>query len=308
MSSKNFIFTALISIFLFGTSPLFAKENYINTSLGLAKEEFTWNIAGDITGQNPNIVSELTWRDLDILQISLDVKQKNKWGWVGVLNARYGSILDGEAQDSDYNGDNRTDEYSRSISKADDGSVTFVSLGFGWDFELYQRRHVFTPLLGYAYFRQQLSMTDGVQTITSPQAAPLGPIDGLNNKYRAKWRGPLAGFDYFFKISDPLLLFFDARYYYLDYEAEGEWNLRPDFEQPRSFEHSADGDGYKLGVSLEYRILPSALFTLGYQYQKFKAHDGIDTLYRTDGTRPLAKLNEVKWKSSVVTIGIKKEF
>ena len=33
-------------------------------SAGYRKDELDWNIAGNINGNNPNILSELTWEDL----------------------------------------------------------------------------------------------------------------------------------------------------------------------------------------------------------------------------------------------------
>ena len=125
-----------LSVFL-GTGNLEATETGtdLEFSAGYRKDNLDWNIAGDINGNNPNILSELTWSDIDIFQIKAGIRSVfNKVFYVrGAID--YGSIFDGANQDSDYDGDNRTLEYSRSNNSTDQGSVWDATLGIGYQFK-----------------------------------------------------------------------------------------------------------------------------------------------------------------------------
>ncbi|MGD8383733.1 MAG: hypothetical protein PVJ11_16445, partial [Syntrophobacterales bacterium] len=49
-------------------------EVEIGLSAGYREDEFDWNIAGNSSGNNPNILSELTWEDLQIFQVGVRAK------------------------------------------------------------------------------------------------------------------------------------------------------------------------------------------------------------------------------------------
>ena len=69
---------------------------------GYRRDDLDWNIAGDINGNNPNILSELTWDDIE----SYQVKFQGSLVWPKIIalkgSANYGWIFDGENQDSDF--------------------------------------------------------------------------------------------------------------------------------------------------------------------------------------------------------------
>ena len=43
----------------------------ISLSTGYRVDDLSWNIAGNIYGSNPNVLSELTWSDLETLQATV---------------------------------------------------------------------------------------------------------------------------------------------------------------------------------------------------------------------------------------------
>ena len=69
---------------------------------GYRADNLDFNIAGDINGNNPNIISELTWDDLESYQL----KFQGSLVWPDIIALRgsvnYGWIYDGKNQDSDY--------------------------------------------------------------------------------------------------------------------------------------------------------------------------------------------------------------
>ena len=82
---------------------------------GYRLDDLDWSIAGNLNGTNPNIVSELTWSDLESYQLKLGGKGTIDRVFYLRGSAAFGWVLSGDVQDSDYNGDDRTQEFSRSI-------------------------------------------------------------------------------------------------------------------------------------------------------------------------------------------------
>jgi len=146
----------------------------LSVSAGHRMDNLNWSIAGNTI----NVLSELKWEGLAIAQLQLagELQLKNDRR----LRARLGSgtIVSGTNQDSDYNGNNRTQEYSRSNNKAG-GDVFDASIGIGKtlrmrDMGAGRSVHV-TPFVGLSLHQQNLTMTDGVQTISL--ARPHRPWD-----------------------------------------------------------------------------------------------------------------------------------
>ena len=303
-----------------GGSPL---EFELTPSIGYRRDDLDWNIAGDSSGNNPNVLSELTWDDLE----SIQAKIKGSIVWPNVIalkgSANYGWIFDGENQDSDYAGDNRTLEFSRSNNSADDGDVLDVSLGIGYPFRF--GRSVIgtiTPLVGYSYHEQNLTITDGNQTISIPVVTdsivivppPLGPFSGLDSKYETEWQGPWIGFDMRFKAKEIRAFahrfepYFSFEYHWADYDAKAEWNLRSDLAQPVSFKHDADGTGIVLGAGFDVVISTSLALNFNLDYQDWETDEGDDKVFFADGTSVTTQLNEVNWTSWAASIGLTLRF
>ena len=279
-------------------------------SAGYRVDNLDWNIAGDSSGNNPNILSELTWDDLE----SYQVKVQGDLIWPNIIALRgladYGWIFDGDNQDSDYWGDNRTWEWSRSNNKSDDGDVWDVSLAVGYPFRT--GRDVIstiTPLVGYSHHEQNLKMTDGYQTIPA-----LGPFPNLDSSYETEWQGPWIGIDLNFKAAEIKTFahrfetFFSYEYHWADYEAEANWNLRDDFQHPKSFTHDADGNGWIIRTGFNFVLQRNIALNFSYDYQDWSTDSGTDKIFFTDGTTAKTRLNEVNWTSYSLGLGLSVRF
>ncbi len=115
---------------------------------GYRRDSFDWNIAGDLQGNNPNILSELKWEDLLIHEIHMGVRVDLKKDFVLKGSINYGVIVAGDNQDSDYAADNREMEFSRSNNDADKGIPWTVSWGLVTDSGLFRNPSVSYPLPG----------------------------------------------------------------------------------------------------------------------------------------------------------------
>ena len=280
-------------------------EAALGLSLGYRVDDLDWNISGDINGNNPNILSELSWDDLESFQIRAraDILLLQRIYMRGVFG--YGWIFDGKVQDSDFSGNNRTLEFSRSNNSADDGDLLDASIGAGYQFSFALDSFEFgiIPLVGYSYHEQNLTLTNGFQTIP-----PLGPFPGLDSKYETEWKGPWIGLDLIAKLTEKLSLSIAAEYHWADYSAEANWNLRPDFAHPNSFEHDADGSGYVISARWQYFIATNLGVNLDFDYQDWCTDPGTDRTFFANGTVIDTRLNEVNWKSYDLMFGISYHF
>jgi len=264
------------------------------------RAKLDWNIAGTLAGTNPNILSELTWSDLDIAQITGDAQITVVDRIVLQGRVVYGAVLNGKTQDSDYNGDNRTQEYLRSNSKGG-GAIGEGSIAVGYHWRPYMaalKRYVHvTPLLGYSRELQYLTVSDGSQTIP-----PTGPISNLDSNYDAEWSGPWLGVNLRLEADARNAVIIDAEYHWADYYAEANWNLRDDLAHPVSFKHWTQGDGFIMSMAFRRAVAEHWDLVARMEAQKWRGSAGVDTLYTINtATKVLqptsTRLNEVNWQS-----------
>jgi len=285
-------------------------ETDFTLGAGYRVDDLDWNIAGNINGSNPNILSELTWDDVE----SYQVKLQGSFVWPNIVafrgSADYAWIFDGDNQDSDYQGDNRTLEFSRSNNSTNDGYLWDASLAIGYPLRFGQTViATLTPLVGYSYHQQNLEISDGNQAIPD-----LGPFPGLNSSYDAEWKGPWIGFDLLFKAKQIMTFahrfetYFSYEYHWANYHAEADWNLRDDFAHPKSFEHDADGSGWKVDTGLNFLLHQNWALNFNYEYQNWSTDSGTDKVFFSDGSTATTKLNEVNWTSYALSLGLSLRF
>ena len=265
-------------------------------------DNLNWNIAGDIYGDNPNILSELTWTDLEIYQLKAGAEVFiNNCSLQGSL--AFGWISKGNNQDSDYTGDDRTGEYSRSNNSTDGDNVLDTSVGLGYRFILWSGRIGITPLAGLSYHKQNLRITDGYQTIPA-----TGSFPDLDSTYQARWMGPWLGLDLLIAIGRRLSFSTSLAYHRADYYAQADWNLITIFAHPISYTHEANAAGLVLSVELEYFLTGFWSIKAGLDYQRWYTGAGIDRTFLDSGLTVVTRLNEVNWNSLALSAGVSLNF
>ncbi len=282
---------------------------------GIRRDNFRWSIAGDSSGSNPNILSELTWTDVDSYQLTLTNRSfyKRNVYFRGEIN--YAFIQSGDIRDSDYNENDRQDEYSRSKSESSGDQLWDLSLAGGYPFFFLQDRLMVAPLYGLSYHKQNFRITNGRQVITSGSLPPIGPLAGLNSTYRSAWYGPWLGVDMRYQIKGdktkgilPMELGLSFELHYADYEAEANWNLRQDLKHPTSFEHEDTGFGIVLSGEWIIDLTSRWGVVLRSTYQSWKTSDGVDRVHNSDGTVEKTRLNEVEWSNVSLMLGANFQF
>lgn len=271
-------------------------------SAGLRKDILNWNEAGGAV----NIISELKWTELDIALIGASAKFNFNadWSLRGMLD--YGRINSGSNQDSDYNGNNRTLEFSRSNNRGG-GEVRDASISIGRVFQVLggadKGALSIIPLVGLSVHQQNLTMTDGFQTLPA-----TGSYPGLDSSYHAQWQGPWVGLDSTIVIGGNWSLNATAEYHWADYSAKANWNLRSEFSHPVSFTHSAKGQGVVLAAGAHYKVSKDWKASIIIESQQWSTGSGIDQTYLANGSIEYYLLNEVNWQSAAVKVGVSHYF
>ncbi len=310
--SYHFTFYLLILCWIpeytFATMPV---DYSIRQQVGYQIDQFDWNIAGNLDGLGPNVLSELNWQDQNVLYAGVGGKLllDNTLYIRGQLGR--GAVTSAKNQDSDYCSDNRTEEFSRSNSQSR-GDVDNASIGVGVLFDgLWGRNVYLIPQIGLSRYRQYLTIFDGQQTVSDIcpflgiyQESSTGELTGLDSSYEALWSGQWMGAELWWELNTKHALMFNVEHHQMDYTAKARWNLRQDFEQPVSFRHSGNGTGNIFSLTWEYWMTPYQIIFIEVQHQKWKVTNGMDTVYFFDGRRASTQLNEVNRYSRKISVGL----
>lgn len=277
----------------------FASTNISEFSVGLSSRtnQLNWNIAGDLSGQNPNILSELTWTNIRTLGLNLNTRItiNDQLFATGLLS--YGWIYQGANQDSDYYGDNRTNEFSRSNNNSSKGNTFDASIALGYQL-IKTDQWLISGFLGLSSYNQYLWITDGYQTVSvkppfSFNPPPIGTtFPDLNSSYFASWAGPWIGVTADYRITENLSVNCDFGYHMASYNGEGYWNLRS-----MTFYHTAQGIGINLSLGTDYRFNDKWSAGLNLESGNWSAGPGTDITYDI-----ITRLNQVNWSFFTITL------
>ena len=284
------------------------EESAASYRFGYRYDQLDWNIASDLSGSfTPNILSELTWDEVRSAQLQLDFSGLLSNRLYYRISMALASTQKGKNQDSDYDGNDRSIEFSRSNNNSSDGYLGDASGAVGlpitfWGGNAPSLR--VTPMVGYSYHRQHFTMTDGMQTLaTSGRTPALGPITGLNSSYQAEWYGPWWGMELVLDITPDVGISLLFEHHEGEYLGVGDWNLRSDFQHPKSFEHVADASGDLVALNLMVTSNYSWRWLFSVQLQDWQAEPGIDRIFFSDNTIAVTRLNEVNWQATSVSLG-----
>ncbi|MDP4209998.1 MAG: hypothetical protein Q8928_14385 [Bacteroidota bacterium] len=272
------------------------QQKHFRLSLlsGIQSENLHWSIAGNLNGENPNIYSELIWKDIIGITSNLDFEW-NFWHKFSFYASLFNSqTVSGKVSDSDYSGNNHTNRTFYTYVDANKGyNRSFIpELRYCiYSGKIFQ----FNFAVGYIFQKQRLYLLHDEEN-------PL--IPDLNSNYSILWKGIRIGTYFRIRLSPRIKLGYIFRYNQLDYSANANWNLITDFKHPDSFSHTANG--YKLSNSfgVDYLLYSKLQITLASSY--FYAHTGygIDELHLTSGENPQTRLNEVINFGYNLSIGI----
>ncbi|MDF2431745.1 MAG: hypothetical protein JWP44_1376 [Mucilaginibacter sp.] len=257
------------------------KKLQLSLSTGSQKEDFHWSIAGNSNGQNPNVFSELKWKNISGQNYNAAV-QWNAWRRFSLF-AGYNrlSVTSGSVNDMDYQGDNRTSPTYTGNFSDNKGNTSSWSAGAGYVI-FNNKLFSLVPYAGYGGNVQNLYLVD-----------LTGQFPGLNSSYFAHWNGPFIKVTSSLKIWRGLKLMGDVTYNQDNYTAQGNWNLINEFQHPVSYKHVAKGYGINANARLAFSITRNIALNIGYNYYNWQTGNGTDQLYLASGQVDNTRLNGV---------------
>lgn len=323
--------TTTLAVMLLWFTSLAHAEWEVQPAIEIGKRdaEFSWTIAGNRYGTDPNILSELTWRNLKIDEFRASVRAN--WDDDVVLRGYWndGDITAGDNQDSDYAFDNRQGEFSRSNNQANSGST--LDQGFGVGIPIHfsvneVSRLTLMPMFGFSHHEQNLRMRNGLQTVSDPVLADnegfidhtkscylfrSDPADcmlavgdrilDLNSSYQTEWDDFWFGADFLWKYAARNRFHANAEYHIADYYARANWNLRDTWAHPVSFVHWSSGTGIVISLGWDTQIYKNVNVGVGLDWQQWIADPGVAQYYGpTGGVVAETRFNGAEWRSTAI--------
>lgn len=259
-------------------------------------EDFQWSIAGNSAGQNPNILSEVIWKNSKSRGIGADVSIGLCSGIFVKAQYHKSFIYAGTASDKDYAQDNRSNPTYQAELSSNEGSAYRFTAALGYRLKTTSNL-LLMPYAGYTRSRQFLHLKAFEQ--------PAGPgLKALNSTYQTNWTGALAGIDATFLFSQTISASALLNYKQLNYSANANWNLIDAFAHPVSFKHTAKGFETNAAVvfNIQLSLGIAALIRADYSYAE--TGTGTDQLFLIDGQQPVSRFNGAKRTVKGIGIGI----
>jgi len=282
----------------------FSVAPYIDRSTS----DLVWNIgAGASANNTPNILSELTYEKLKSSGWGINLgylkKLNNQWAFNIEADIATSKIKNGDVQDSDYEGNNRTEEFSRSYADAEGDGINRKSLALGFKYRWFSTKgHYAGILLGKQDYNFDILMVNGVQII--PDEYSGMSIPNLNSTYESTFDST------FLSLSSEHVFEWGTvgvryEYHLAEFDAKANRNLREEFAHPVSFAHTAEGDGATLTIGSTYTLDRSWDVFATWTQRQFDFEDGYDHTFFADGESVVLRLNEVEYKAEVLQGGVR---
>lgn len=276
------------------TQPIYAQKRVkipVTVYLGTAitHNNLDWSIAGNIAGESPNILSEVSWRNLKgtAINASLEVPILKSLYLIGSFSRS--EITKGNATDTDYAEDNRTNPVFKAELNSNDGYLANYQLKAGYHFDIGGVK--LSPNIGYVNHTQYLHLTEA-------------DLPALNSTYKTFWEGFSTGVE-LHKYVKKFSLTTALDYHQVNYHAEANWNLIDEFKHPVSFSHIAKGFGLTTNLKLLYRINKNIAPFINFDLCYWSTGAGIDELYYEDGRIARTRLIDVSRNGYDLGLGLK---
>lgn len=305
-----------------GAAPAPAGRMRHELSLLYRNDNLDWRIAP--ADEQPDILSELNWRDIQLAGLSWRAQWPLAPHWsLETLLAGAGEV-GGSVRDSDYVYSDRQAEFSRSVAGVDHSHVADAALGLR--LQLSESRLAMPGLAltgGVVWHEQNLRASRARQEVSRADVCPPSlcgsfspPPEGYSfdagSQYRADWRGGYLGAQLEFWLQPALSLRLDYQYQRLKYHAEANWALRSEFAHPLSFSHDAWGHNHQGQLALNFFASDGSGWQLALFGSQARTGSGnADVRWANSGDVAQGsglRLQGVDWRSAGMSLGYSSTF
>jgi hypothetical protein len=275
------------------STPPNKRELSIYAAMGLSQEAVDWSIAGNVQGRDPNILSELIWKNVRGPAVNIGISLKLKTGILAKLESSYQKTIVGDVTDTDYQGDDRTSPSFHASVDCDKGFILNLNGEAGYNFKINSKIDL-QGWIGYTFDQSLLYL----------QNSEGSGDQKLNSTYENFWKGITFSIGGDFQILNRLAASPRLTYKQLRYRAVGNWNLIDEFQHPESFKHDAKGFGlggeirvaYSLGEKLSLYLLP--------QYTFAETGRGTDRVFLQNGQVEKTQMNGANRVNFKLMLGV----
>ena len=247
----------------------------ISASSGLFTQNFSWSVAGNYAGQNPNIYSELNWDKIKGQVYCIDVEYRFRKKFFVAGSSKYGGIKSGSITDADYKSDNRTDRSYYAQFSSGNSNLFNTNLSVGYVL-IHKRKFILDASLGYGYQTESLNIRPGKEDSSIITT-------GLNSSYAITISGPHLGMHIQYNLTEKFSIGFLVRLQLLNYDGKADWNLATNFQHPVSFRQLATGYQLNNELRLGYVLNKNLKLFLSLENDHLKTSSGDDVLYKSSG-------------------------
>jgi Protochlamydia outer membrane protein len=269
----------------------------IKPYIGLQQSRFEWSIAGNTAGTNPNILSELIWKDLKGPGFGLDVGYKITHRFSVRATNQYSNITKGEVEDTDYADDNRQNAFYFDLLNANKGYLYNGSLQFGYQLVKFGEFNI-NPIVGLSYNQQKFHL---LESAGNPDSK------GLNSVYEARYTGFDFGAEFLLKMQKFSIGATVLGGFY-KYSAKANWNLIPDFAKPVSFTHQANSFSLAGDINLAIPLNKSLRLEVDYSINNISTYTGIDKAYYNTRATEETQFNGANFRKNAILLGLNFSF
>ena len=249
---------------------------------------FRWSIAGNTSGTDPNIFSELIYNPIQSAGFYAEVTYQfvNRINIATSFNQLY--TYKGAATDIDYAGNNRTNyippAMGDTIFTSNVGNITAYDISASYAI-INKTSLKIGAGAAYHFSNEKFYLRDT-------------EIEGLNTTYQAKWSAARIFLNGTVAITPQLYIKPELSFLPGSYNASANWNKQEDFKHPVSFIHQANSHGWNLKATLGYQLNKNFGVEADYLYADWKTNHGLDRLYLKNGETPETRMNGAFKKSS----------
>lgn len=286
----KYIFLLLTVCSWSATSAQLHRQVLFEFSSGYQQENFDWSIAGNSLGENPNIYSELKWKQIAGPSLDGYIHWNVCGSFTLTTSYRISFITTGNVSDFDYLGDNRTENVYKGCFHGGKGNLQGYNIKAGYQIACSQVFEL-RPAVGYVVNWQRLHISDATKDVQST--------------YFTNWRGFSITLSAVFRLSDKMEIIDDFSVQQLKFRAKANWNLVNTFQHPLSFEDFANGAGLSNEFKFTYLVKPIISLHIAANYYYQRTAKGIDRLYLANGATAMTQFNGAKRQGFVVSSGVR---
>jgi len=298
--------TLLLLPLLVGLASGCTAQNKKNPSLtivpkaGYSSSSLNFSIAGTTAGTNPNILSELKWKNISAFVYGADIELQLTKRFIVEAGFSRSHTAGGNVSDIDYAEDNRSSIFSELYAGSHKGYSQAMDIHAGYLF--WERDNVtLKGYIGYRHLTQKLYI---VNRKRSTSESDMYYQEGLNSYYKTNWHMLGSTAELGWRAANKLHLSYRLGGYFCRYNAYGDWNLRNEFAHPKSYTHKDAGYRLTNQVVVRKAIGERTGLQFSYSYDVGKTKNGHDILYLNNSASLRTRLNEVRTAEHRLDVGI----